>query len=802
MNTTLDMYFHDVATDHNLQSMTTEFGITQIGYSLDEEGYPLINLYCRDRTGEFRQIDVTGFQPYFYIAASPEEISELIEDPRVVDIVEDDYRTINDIKVYKVITKKPSDVKELREGYKHFEADILFTTRFLIDTGIKSGVKAPDKDMVHVNDLEPVEIDYPCRISVIDIECDDRNGFPQPERDPVICITAWDSFDDEYTTFIWPYKQKSEEQMFEAFLAYIQAKDPDILTGWNFTNFDAPYIIDRLKALGIDPSPLSREGVVKTRSGQFSPAMIKGRVLFDLLYGYKKMQPTQKESYRLDWIAENELGEQKHHFAGSLGDLWEKNPEELIKYNRKDVELCVKIDQKNDIIGFSKEVANFVGCTIEDTLNSSRVIDTYVLRKSYRRFVLPSKQGEFKGEFEGAVVLSPIRGVRENVIVLDLASLYPMSMMTLNASPETKAPDGEIVAPNGIRFRKSPDGLTRSILKELIESRDEKKAIRDRYPFGSDEYRRYDLQQAAIKVITNSYYGVSGYPRFRLYDRDIASATTSVGRAIIQHTKSVIEGLGYEVVYGDTDSCMVTIGPGKSLDETIETGQMIEKRVNESYDEFAKTLNVDHHYFRIKFEKVYSRFFQAGRKKRYAGKLVWKEGKFTDQLDITGFEFKRSDFPTITKEVQKEVIKRILDGEDFNEIGEYLRGVISKFEKGELSLDDIGIPGGIQKRLYSYANDDAHIRGAKYANTHFGTNFGRGGKPKRIYIARVPEGYPRTDVICFEYEDQVPDGFVPDWKMMLEKTIKNPIERILEAMGWSWTEIKSGKKQIGLDGFF
>ncbi|MHC1595773.1 MAG: DNA-directed DNA polymerase [Candidatus Syntropharchaeales archaeon] len=802
MNTTLDMYFPDEATDSDLQD-TLAFGITQIGYSLDEGGYPLINLYCRDKAGRFRRIDVYGFQPYFYIEAKEEaEIRELMDDPRVVDIEKCDYRTIWDTEVYRVITKKPSDVKDLREGHRHFEADILFTTRFMVDTGIKSGVRVPDKKMVHVDELEPVELDVPIRICIIDIECDDRNGFPQPERDAVTCITAWDSFDDEYRIFIWPSDYRSEEEMFEAFLAYIDEKDPDILTGWNFMNFDMPYILDRLRTLGIDPSPLSREGIVRNRSGQFSPAMIKGRVLFDLLYGYKKMQPTQKESYRLDWIAEEELGENKHHFTGSLGDLWENEPAELIRYNRKDVELCVGIDRKNDIIGFSKEVANFAGCSIEDTLNSSRVIDTYVLRKSFGRFVLPSKRGEFKGEFEGAVVLSPIKGVRENVIVLDLASLYPMSMMTLNASPETKSPEGDNVAPNGVRFKKSPDGLTRLILKELIESRNEKKALRDQYPFGSDEYRKYDLQQSAIKVITNSYYGVSGYPRFRLYDRDIASATTSVGRAIIQHTRSVIEDLGYEVVYGDTDSCMITIGGGKDLARVIEIGHEIERRVNESYDEFAKTLNVDHHYFRIKFEKVYTRFFQAGRKKRYAGRLVWKEGKFTDQLDITGFEFKRSDFPKITKDVQREVINRIIDGEEFGEIGEFLRGVIAKFERGELLFDDIGIPGGIQKRLDSYETDDAHIRGARYANLHLGTNFGKGGKPKRIYISRVPEGYPKTDVICFEYADQIPDGFVPDWNMMLEKTIKNPIERILEAMGWSWSEIKSGKKQIGLEGFF
>jgi DNA polymerase I len=42
--------------------------------------------------------------------------------------------------------------------------------------------------------------------------------------------------------------------------------------------------------------------------------------------------------------------------------------------------------------------------------------------------------------------------------------------------------------------------------------------------------------------------------------------------------------------------------------------------------------------------------------------------------------------------------------------------VIKKYRKGEYSLDEIGIPGGIGKALDDYETDDAHIRGAKYAN--------------------------------------------------------------------------------------
>jgi DNA polymerase I len=46
--------------------------------------------------------------------------------------------------------------------------------------------------------------------------------------------------------------------------------------------------------------------------------------------------------------------------------------------------------------------------------------------------------------------------------------------------------------------------------------------------------------------------------------------------------------------------------------------------INESYDQFAKgQLNATHHRFEIEFEKLYRRFFQAGKKKRYAGSKIW-----------------------------------------------------------------------------------------------------------------------------------------------------------------------------------
>ncbi|MCK8517788.1 DNA-directed DNA polymerase [Methanoculleus sp. 7T] len=783
----------------------TRIGIHQVEYSVGVD-IPVVHIFGRDVSGKAVKVDVTGFRPYFYAPVDQVDGAPL---PREVADMEPDatYRSIRGEALRRLYTRRPGDVRDARNQFQHYEADIPFSTRFMIDCGLTAGVELPaGASVVDYRKLAPAEIKAPARTCIMDIECVDERGFPEPERDPIICVTCWDSFDEDYTTLLWlpggvpgdapvdepglcvngqhrVIRYPDEVSMLRGLVSYVRERDPDILSGWNFVEFDIPYILQRMAALGLRGEDLAR------LPGQTERNAVRGRSIFDLLGAYRKMHQAQKESYRLDAIAEEELGETKVRYTGTITSLWRSDPARLVEYNCRDVELCVGIDKKNNIVEFYREIARYVGCPLDRTLNSSNVIDIYVLRKASGRFVLPSKGLAAGDEFEGATVFEPATGLRENVVVLDLKSLYPMAMMTINASPETKNPNGELRAPNGVRFSREPDGLTRSIISELLVERDDRKRLRNQYPFGSPEYILYDLQQNVLKVIMNSYYGVSGYTRFRLYDREIGSAVTSVGRAIIKHTRDIITGLGYTVLYGDTDSCMVEVPPG-DLEETIARARAIEARLNASYGDFAKSeLNADAHYFSIKFEKVYRRFFQAGKKKRYAGHLVWKEGKDVDEVDVVGFEIRRSDSPQITREVQREVIEMILRGDAFEDVQAYLRDVIRQYRRGEYSLDETGIPGGIGKNLDSYENDDAHIRGAKYSNEFLGTDFKRGSKPKRVYIKTVTEKYPRTDVVCFEYADQVPPEFVVDWETMLEKTLKGPISRIIEPLGWDWHDV-------------
>ncbi|MDD1672923.1 MAG: ribonuclease H-like domain-containing protein, partial [Methanomicrobiales archaeon] len=464
--------------------------INQVEYTNSSEG-PIVHLFGRNELGKLVHLEVTGFRPYFYI---PAEQAERMAHPPMVEVETGvTYTSIKGVPLHRLYTMRPTDVRDIRERYEHYEADIPFTTRFMIDHALTSGVVAPSLHTDY-HTLVPADVPAPARVCILDIECDDSRGFPSPEKDRIICITCWDSFEDDYVTFflesctpldVYALKARGglkngcfrdgthticsytdEKKMLEGLIEYFSRRDPDVVSGWNFLGFDLPYISNRMSTLGLSPESLARLPERVERSA------LRGRALFDLLDAYKKMHGAQKESYRLDSIAEEELGERKVRYQTTLSQLWKEHPDSLIEYNFKDVELCVAIDRKNKIIDFYREIARYVGCPLDRTLNSSNVIDIYILRKAHSIFVLPSKGYAPAEEFEGATVFDPTRGIKENVVVLDLKSLYPMAMMTINASPETKDPKGELRAPNGVRFRDRPDGLIRSIISELLTERE------------------------------------------------------------------------------------------------------------------------------------------------------------------------------------------------------------------------------------------------------------------------------------------------------------------------------------------
>ena len=844
-----------------------EISVTQVNYTVAEAGSterPIVHVFGRREDGTAEHVRVYDFRPYFY--APTESLTDAdLTDGRITGS-EEGYESIRGEPLTKIFGRTPRDVGAIRDEFDHYEADILFPNRFLIDKDVRSGISVPNRRseddgalVVHEEEVEAVDLQVTPRVHTFDIEVDDRSGFPEEGEEPIICLTSHDSVREEYVVWLFDapvgeaaipdelagYEFLAEEgavdvrgfeteaAMLDDYLTYIEGTDPDVLTGWNADDFDAPYLLDRLERL--DPGTeydlrgerLSR--VNEVWRNNWGGPNVKGRVVFDLLYAYQRTKFSELDSYRLDAVAEVELGVGKERYTGAIGDLWEQDPERLLEYNLRDVELCVEIDDRQDLIPFWQEVRTFVGCKLEDATTPGDAVDMYVLHTVHGQFALPSKGSVEGEEYEGGAVFDPITGVREMVSVLDLKSLYPMCMVTTNASPETKVDpesyDGETFrAPNGTHFRKEPDGIIREMVDELLTEREQKKDLRNEHDPGSDAYTVYDRQQAAVKVIMNSLYGVLGWTRFRLYDQEMGAAITATGREVIQFTERAANERDKEVVYGDTDSVMLEFGADATVEEVIEQSFDLEDYLNDRYDEFAREeLGAEDHRFQIEFEKLYRRFFQAGSKKRYAGHIVWKEGKAVDDIDITGFEYKRSDIAPITKEVQHRVIEMIVTGVDLEEVTTYLTEVITEFLEGDLPYDEIAIPGGIGKRLDAYDTATAQVRGAQYANEVLGTNFDRGSKPKRLYLKKVhPDFFKRLeaeegfdpqrdplygefkrdpDVICFEYADQIPEEFEVDYETMLEKTLEKPISRVIEALGISWEEVRTGQQQTGLGSF-
>jgi DNA polymerase elongation subunit (family B) len=864
-------------------SDSVTFEVARVDHTIEEpsdgEPFPVIHAFGYDDDHQWCHAEIIGFEPYFYAPYDEIDAVNSATTPEVTRIEEydmdgDPFTSVRRERLARVVVSLPTQISEVRDAFSQtWESDVFYSQRFLTDLDVQTGLTVPRLDEpVHVNEVETTDVNYDFRIHYMDIEVEDRYGFPEDGTEPILCITAYDSFDDTYITWIQgegdgdgsdadavEYADESklhpsasvevrrfdnEPLMLLNYCSYLAGSKPSVITGWNIDDFDAPYFFNRCEVLNeqlakqapderpIPEIPLDSISPLRdvSHSDYFGPR-VKGVAVYDLLYAFKRMQFTELDSYSLDRVAEAHVGETKETYVGDIGGLWEDDPRKLVDYNLRDVELLVELDRRQEIIAFGKEVKSEAACQLADAPTESTVADRYLLREYHGEVIFPNQnsQEEVSDGFAGGAVFEPIDGILKNVPALDLKSLYPMSMLTINASPETKVDsdeyDGEtFVSPNGIHFRKDIDGITKRMIENLLTRREAKKDDRDAHSPETEIYDVLDRQQTAIKVIMNALYGMMGWSRFRLYDQEVASATTATGRDVIGHTAETCVSLGYPVAYGDTDSVLLELDASMDKAETIEVCFEIEETINDSYDTFAKReLNADTHRFQIEFEKLYKTYFQADSKKRYAGHIIWKEGKDVDDVDITGFQYKRSDCSKLGKRVQKQTIELIVYGADTEEVVEYVESEMDAFDRREVELEAIGVPQGIGSPMNEYNADTHTVRAAKLGNLIVGTTFASGSKPKRYYLDDVhPALFARLEseqgfdvqrdrayakfkrepwVIAVDRAEELPPELIFDWDRMKAKNLEQNLKGIMNALGVEWNELQTTSQQAGLADF-
>ena len=474
---------------------------------------------------------------------------------------------------------------------------------------------------------------------------------------------------------------RSERDLLTRFINAFAEIQPTVITGWNTDGYDIPYLLGRCKKVLGNQSikKFSPAGIV-TQNPKSKKWKIFGVSSLDYIKLYKNFTYTELPNYRLDTVGKTELGKGKVEYDGDLDDLFEQDIHKFAYYNMTDVDLVYELDEKLQLINLARTICHKGHVPYEDVYYASKYLDGAAIVDLKRNgFVAPNKQFRFIEEerqdaLAGAYVMPPIPGLYKWIYDLDLTSLYPSIIMSLNISPETKIgvinnwddecllspksqevsihnnpntiPDVKqwlsnnkyTVASNGAVYDTSRKGFLPAILEKWFNERVTFKNKRDEYEVGSEDYKFYDALQLTQKVLLNSFYGVLGLKTFRFHDLDNAGAITATGQSVIKFSAKVINkyyeketGKDYFInangnkaefsFYTDTDSTFVSSLPliekrYPGFDETDE--QFMIDKTNEIASEIQKYVNAMYDQYAVAFHNTNDHRFQI--KQEYVAK--------------------------------------------------------------------------------------------------------------------------------------------------------------------------------------
>jgi len=642
------------------------------------------------------------------------------------------YKTLNGDYVEAV---KPGSVRDCREFIKKYDGvegfKIYGNERFIYQYISET---YPEEEMKF--DINKI------KLTTLDIEVASENGFPDVESaaEEILLITIQDYSTKEIIT--WGqgpfkltqgnvyYKQfNNEYDLLNDFINWwmIEENTPEVITGWNSKLYDIPYIVRRLdRILGeklmkrMSPWGLVTEEETYISGRKYISYDIGGISQLDYLDLYKKFTYTNQESYRLDHIANVELGQKKldHSEFDTFKDFYTKGWQKFVEYNIKDVELVDRLEDKMKLIELALTMAYDAKVNFEDVFYQVRMWDTIIYNYLKRRnIVIPPKEKSDKdSKYAGAYVKEPIPGMYDWVVSFDLNSLYPHLIMQYNISPETlldeKHPSVTVdkilnqdltfelykdkaVCANGAMFRKDVRGFLPELMEKIYEDRTiyKKKMLAAKQEYEKTknkelvkEIARCNNIQMARKIQLNSAYGAIGNQYFRYYKLANAEAITLSGQVSIRWIENKMNAylnkilktkdVDY-VIASDTDSIYLNMGP---LVETVYKGREkttegvvsflnkickveLEKYIEGCYQELATYVNAYDQKMQMKRENIAERGIWTA-KKRYILNVWDSEGVRYEEpkLKIMGIEAIKSSTPAPCRQMIKDGLKLMMNG--------------------------------------------------------------------------------------------------------------------------------------------
>jgi DNA polymerase elongation subunit (family B) len=638
------------------------------------------------------------------------------------------------------------------------------------------------------------------KVTTLDIEVASENGFPDVESaaEEVLLITIQDYSTKQINTWgLGPFKGNQNNVRYRSFSTeydllndfinwwMIESNTPEVVTGWNSKLYDIPYLVRRIdRVLGeklmkrLSPWGLVTEDETYISGRKHVCYDVGGISQLDYLDLYKKFTYKAQESYRLDYIAEVELGQKKldHSEFDTFKDFYTKGWQKFVEYNIKDVELVDRMEDKMKLIELALTMAYDAKANYEDVFSQVRMWDTIIynyLKK--RNIVIPPKERSDKdSKYAGAYVKEPIPGKYDWVVSFDLNSLYPHLIMQYNISPETllderhpsvtvdKILNQEItfelykdkaVCANGAMFRKDVRGFLPELMEKIYKDRTiyKKKMLAAKQEYEKKKTKELEKEiarcnniQMARKIQLNSAYGAIGNQYFRYYKLANAEAITLSGQVSIRWIENKVnayinkilktDGVDY-VIASDTDSIYLNMGP---LVETVYKGREkttqsvvsfldkvckveFEKYIESCYQELAEYVNAYDQKMQMKRENIAERGIWTA-KKRYILNVWDSEGVRYDEpkLKMMGIEAVKSSTPAPCRKMIKDGLKLMMSGTEEDVIN-FIDKCREEFKS--LPPEQIAFPRTASDvRKYHSASDiynkgtPIHIRGALLFN--------------------------------------------------------------------------------------
>lgn len=700
--------------------MIKDFFILDFSYDVIDN-IPVIFIWTIDTEGQRIVLLEKNFRPYFYVVVDEKEVDYIIEEIKKLSKSGSPITNIIPIKgkklfgqpvtVLRIETLIPAYVRIYRDevlkvkGVKQvLEADIRFYMRYSIDKDIKPfhWIKAEVEEVENTNfrvnkvyEIKSIKEQYVGSIPKLrklsfSIQVYSKQGSPNPRKDPIVVIAV--KTDDSAKQFV--ASDSDDKQIIKEFVAFFQDYDPDIVYGFNTNSFDLQYLLERAHSKGLKLD-IGRRVNGEPSQGVYGHYSMTGRLNVDLAGFVNSVSEVKIKTLEniCDYLGIVKKEDRVNLEWYEIPKMWEDKDKKnkVIQYVADNARSVYLLGES--FLPFAIELTRITGLPL-DQLSMASVgyrVEWLLMRESNKyNELIPNKEERTGESYEGGLVISPIQGIHENVIVLDFSSMYPSIMIKYNVGPDTLV-KGECndcwVSPIGHKFRKEPLGLYKFVLENLVKERRE---IKSKLKETKDEYekRLLDERQKALKVMANAFYGYMGWINARWYSREGAEAVTAWGRSIISDAAKIATEHGFKVIYGDTDSIFIK-GNGD---------------INKLQDMISQKFGIE-----IKVDKVYRRVLFTESKKRYAG--ITEDGR----IDIVGFEAIRGDWCELAREVQRNVIEIILRTGKVDDAVRYVRKTVLSLRRGEFRIEDLIIWKGLDKDVNEYAITAPHVVAAKKA---------------------------------------------------------------------------------------